>query len=314
MKYWGVFIGLILIAALSGAATPIAGREGKDLNVVTSIFPLKEFAQSVLGERGTVTQLLPPGAEVHTWSPRPTDLVRLTRADVFIYMSEQLEPWARDILDSVGRRRIEVVEMAHGKIPGVHSHDTEEAEHSHEDPGESDPHIWLDFSQDQVFIDRVKDILSALSPDDSDYFTANANEYKHSLQRMDETYRRTLGRCSQKTFILGGHAAFGHLARRYGLTQVALYGLSPDSQPKPRQMARTVDLAKKLRAKVIFFEIFVSDELARVLAREVGAEIRILNPGVNLTTAQIKEGVTFLQLMEDNLENLKYGLSCPGDR
>ena len=96
--------------------------------------------------------------------------------------------------------------------------------------------------------------------------------------------------------------------------EVALYGLSPDSQPKPRQMARTVDLAKKLKAKVIFFEIFVSDELARVLAREVGAEIRILNPGVNLTTAQIKEGVTFLQLMEDNLENLKYGLSCPGDR
>ena len=286
-------------------SSPKAQASEARINVVTSIFPLKEFAKSVLGDRGDVFQLLPPGAEIHTWSPKPTDLIRLSNADVFIYMSENLEPWAHDILKSLENRKLTVIEMDAGNEGHVHSVGEEHVGHE-----EVDPHIWLDFSRDLVMLDRIVDVLTAHSPENGEYFAANASEYKHSLQRLDQEYINALKECSQKTFILGGHAAFGHLAQRYGLTQVSLYGLSPDSQPKPRQLARATDLARKLNVKVIFFEMFVSSKLAKVLAREAGAEVRILNPGVNLSFAQIKEGLTFLKIMEDNLANLKYGLNC----
>ncbi|MBU4202939.1 MAG: zinc ABC transporter substrate-binding protein [Acidobacteria bacterium] len=125
---------------------------------------------------------------------------------------------------------------------------------------------------------------------------------------MGEFYRESLKSARGKTFIFGGHAAFGYLAERYGLRQMSLYGLSPNARPKPKQMAGITDFARKNNVKVIFFEQFVSPELARVIADEVGAEIRVLYPGANRTAAQVRERVSFLQLMRMNLENLCHGL------
>jgi zinc transport system substrate-binding protein len=109
---------------------------------------------------------------------------------------------------------------------------------------------------------------------------------------------------------LGGHAAFGYLARRYNLNQIALYGLSPDSKPTPRKLAEVVNLAEEHQIKVIYFEDYVSDELAKVIAKEVGAKILVLNAGANISQEQLKSGTTFLEIMEKNLEILKHGLCC----
>jgi zinc transport system substrate-binding protein len=100
------------------------------------------------------------------------------------------------------------------------------------------------------------------------------------------------------------------MARRYGLEQIALYGVSPNSEPTPKKMAEVIRMAKDHRVKAIFFEDLVNDRLARTIAREVGVETLVLHPGANLTKAQIEAEITFLSLMEENLENLKYGLSC----
>lgn len=92
--------------------------------------------------------------------------------------------------------------------------------------------------------------------------------------------------------------------------QISLYGLSPDSKPTPKQLVEVVELARKHKIKVIFFEIYVSNELAEVIAREVGARTMVLNPGANLTEDQLKSGITFFDIMELNLENLRNGLVC----
>jgi len=109
---------------------------------------------------------------------------------------------------------------------------------------------------------------------------------------------------------LGGHSAFGYLARRYNLKQIALYGLSPDSKPSPRQLVEIVELAKKHKIKIIYFEKYISHELARVIAQEVGAKTLVLNPAANLSRKELESGVTFFDIMERNLKNLKNGLLC----
>ncbi|MGD2245024.1 MAG: metal ABC transporter substrate-binding protein [Candidatus Aminicenantes bacterium] len=285
------------------------------IRIVTSVFPLMEFAQAVCGERGEVHLLVPPGAEIHTWQPRPSDIVRLSSSDLFIFIGSSMEPWLQDILDSVQNPNLRSLEASQG-IPLIERDSTgselegeHEDEHAHETEA-VDPHIWLDFQNDQIIIDKIAAVLSRLDPEGTSIFKKNASVYKQRLRALDEKFRESLHECTHKVFILGGHAAFGYMARRYGLRQISLYGVSPDSRPTPKKLIEVVELAKKYKIKVIFFESSVSDELARVLAREVGARILVLNPGANLTKEELELGKTFFDIMEENLENLKDGLVC----
>ena len=280
----------------------------KKIRVVTSVFPLLEFAGAVSGERGEVSLLLPPGAEIHTWQPRPSDIIRLSSADLFIYIGADLEPWLHDLLKSVRNPNLRVLEASRG-IPLIDEEGIVHNAHEHEH-GAHDPHIWLDFKNDQRIVDKIAAVLSEMDPEGSSVFKRNAFIYKEKLQKLDQKFKDGLMDCVHRTIILAGHGAFGYLARSYNLRQISLYGLSPDSRPTPKKLIKVVELAKKYRIKVIFFEIRVRDELAKVLAGEVGARTLVLNPGANLTKEQLKSGKTFFDIMEANLENLKDGLDC----
>lgn len=280
----------------------------KKIRVVTSVFPLLEFAGAVSGERGEVSLLLPPGAEIHTWQPRPSDIIRLSSADLFIYIGANLEPWLHDLLKSVRNPNLRVLEASQG-IALIDEEGIVHNAHEHKH-GVHDPHIWLDFKNDQMIVDKIVALLSEMDPEGSSVFKKNAFIYKEKLQMLDQKFKDGLKNCVHRTIILGGHAAFGYLARSYDLRQISLYGLSPNSSPTPKKLIEVVELSKKHRIRVIFFEIYVSDELAKVLAGEVGARTLVLNPGANLTKEQLKSGKTFFDIMEENLENLKDGLIC----
>jgi zinc transport system substrate-binding protein len=325
------FVAFFLILLLFGFQAQNLGASEK-IKVVTSVFPLMEFAAAVSGDRGEVSLLLPPGAEIHTWQPRPSDIIRLSSADLFVYIGQGLEPWLHDLLKSARNPNLRVLEASRG-IPMIdeeglvleghersqesiiHSADKHQeqgiihSEHEHEH-GTRDPHIWLDFKNDRTIVDKIAAVLSEIDPESSAIFEKNAAAYKEELQRLDQKFKDELKDCVHQTIILGGHAAFGYLARSYNLRQVSLYGLSPDSRPTPKKLIQVVELAKKYGIKVIFFEVHASNELARVLAEEVGARTLVLNPGANLTKQELKSGKTFFDIMEENLENLKDGLGC----
>ena len=282
-------------------------NDSEKIKIVTSVFPLMEFARAVSGERGEVSLLIPPGAEVHTWQPRPSDIIRFSSARLFIFIGLNMEPWLKDFLKSVKNPHLKVLEASQG-ISLLES-EARDPHHEHEQMI-PDPHVWLDFSYDQVIVERIAEILSEIEPKNSSIFEKNALAYKEKLQRLDEKFREGLRNCLHRTFILGGHAAFGYLARRYDLHQASLYGLSPDSRPTPKTLAGAVETARKLKIKVIFFEIQIGNKLAKALAEEVGAGTLVLNPGANLTKGELKSGKTFFDIMEKNLENLKNGLVC----
>ncbi|MBE0426104.1 MAG: zinc ABC transporter substrate-binding protein [Nitrospirae bacterium] len=290
--------------------------KGKKLKVVTSIFPLKEIAQAVGGKQAEVELLLPPGAEPHTWEPKPSDIIRLSTADIFIYIGAGMEPWIYDILKGVRNPELIVMEASHGltliRREEAEQRGEEDYEHGrkHFHESEFDPHVWLDFDYAQRIVEKITGFFIGKNPDSTDYYQANAEAYKKKLQSLDKKYREALKECHHREMIYGGHAAFAYLVRRYGLKQISLYGISPDSEPTPKRLARIIEFAKRHRIRVIYFDAFVSDKLARAIARDVGAETLVLNTGANLTREQLKSGVTFLSMMEENLENLRYGLEC----
>jgi zinc transport system substrate-binding protein len=288
------------------------------IRVTASVFPLMEFAKAVCGEKGEVSLLLPPGAEIHTWRPRPSDMIKISKSDAFIHIGENLEPWLEDVLRSVKNPNLRILRASDSVLPieRVEHHpeiDPEEQQDEHaqtHNHGTLDPHIWLDFVIDQRIIDNIVKLFAQIKPEERELFQRNGAVYKQKLKEYDRRFREELAQCKNRTFIMGGHAAFGYLARRYNLHQISLYGVSPDSKPTPKQLVRVVKLAKEYQISVIFFEVYVSDDLAEVIADELGAKTLVLNPGANLTVEQIKAKMTFLDIMSQNLASLRKGLSC----
>jgi len=301
LLYFLVFLFMVLPEAVA-----------EQCSVLTTIFPLTEFAQAVGGDRVKVTQLLPPGAEVHTWEPKPSDVVKLSRADVFLYIGAEMEPWVSGILKTIENPRLIIIESIQG-LPLLRADETEshDSYHKHESGQvRYDPHIWLNFDYDQKIVDKITAALSKRDPEGISLYQRNAEAYKVKLRDLDQRYRKELGRCDSKEIILGGHAAFGYLAKQYGLIQIPLYGISPNAEPTPKKMAEVITLAKHYQTKAIYYEELVSDKLAKTIAQEAEAKILVLSTGENLTKKQIEAKVSFLALMEQNLENLKYGLAC----
>ena len=159
---------------------------------------------------------------------------------------------------------------------------------------------------------RIAQALSSIDPENGDHYRGNAVSYNERLQALDRKYREALATCRHHTLVMGGHSAFSYLARRYGLEEIPLYGVSADAQPTPRRLAEVVEIARDLKVRYIFFETLVSPKLARVVAEEIGAGTLVLNPGANMTKEQFDRGLTFLSILEENLENLRKGLECEG--
>jgi zinc transport system substrate-binding protein len=176
--------------------------------------------------------------------------------------------------------------------------------------GKNDPHIWLDFSLNMNIVDMIASAFSEKDPANAAYYRANAEIYKSKLDALDREYQSSLSPCRQRQMILGGHSAFGYLTQRYGLQQIALYGISPNAEPTPKKLAEVVQAAKNHKVKFIFFESLVNPKLAQVLAKEAGLGTLLLHTGHNVTKEQIKNKTTFLELMEINLNNLRRGLGC----
>ena len=294
----------LLLASVICAASPPPAK----LIILTSILPLEEFAADVAGERGEVSLLLPPGAGVHTWQPRPGDIMRLASAHLFISVGANLEPWLKDVLAAIPEGKVRVLEVSRGlTLMPAPEESGKEASHGH---GALDPHVWLDFGLDETIVDGIESTLAELDPAGKSYFQANAAALKDRLRRLDEEFRTGLAPCAGREFILAGHDAFGYLARRYGLVQRSLYGLSPDSQPKPQDVMAVVDEARRTGVKTIFTESSVPRGLAETLARETGARVLSLSAAHNLTREEIRRGLGFFDIMREDLRSLREGLGC----
>ncbi len=283
--------------------------ETKKLTVVTTLFPLYDFAKNIGGDHADVSLLLPPGVESHGFEPKPADIVKINKSGVFIYIGEHMEPWASKILKSIDNKGLVVVDSSKGitliKESGEdgHGHD-----HRHK---EMDPHIWLDFGNAQRMVDNMLEGFIKADAPNADAYRKNAGQYKAMLSALDNKFSEGLASCSTKYFIHGGHYAFGYMAKRYGLNYISAYhGFSHDSEPSAKRLAELVKKMKEHNIKHVFYEELVSPRVADTIAKETSAALLLLHAAHNITKGEWDKGVTFMGLMEQTLINLKTGLQC----
>jgi zinc transport system substrate-binding protein len=288
-------LGLALFAGLliSGCA-PTAPPE-KPL-VVTTIYPLWQFARQVAGDRATVVSLVPAGVEPHDWEPAPRDVSQVQRAAVFVHTGTDLDGWAEKLLADLTGRRGVVVNVRGGlsvlTVGGV-----------------TDPHVWLDPMLARAQVQAIAGGLELADPAGRAVYAENAKAFVARLDALDVEFAAGLADCARRE-VVTSHAAFAYLARRYRLTQVPIMGISPEAEPSPADLAAIVRTARRLKVTHVFYETLVSPRLAETLSREIGATALPLNPIEGVSPAEAAAGTGYLELMRANLANLRTALGC----
>jgi len=272
---------VVVLAACSSGAT------GKN-TVVAAFYPLA-FAAERMSPPATVENLTPPGAEPHDLELTPRAVARIERASVVVYLSHGFQPAVSDAVKNASGRKVDVLQgLPLHSAAGLESGLT------------ADPHVWLD---PVLFQQIVRRIAVALPK------PVHTAPLVADLQTLDHDYRAGLAHCARRD-IVTSHAAFGYLAQRYGLHQVPITGLTPESEPSPKQLAHVVRLVRSTHATTVFFERLLSPRLADTVAREVGAQTAVLDPIEGLTPSEQKRGENYLTLMRENLAALRRALGC----
>lgn len=296
---------------LTGCGTQPADTAADDgrLRVLTSFYPMYDFACKIGGDCIDVTNMVPSGTEPHDWEPSTNDLKNLEKADVFIYNGADMEPWADDLLVSRSDtlRVVEAsenVELRTTDGEHEHAHEHEGADHHH---GDFDPHVWLDPENAKIEMEAIRDALCAADPENSTVFQSNYEKYAAELDALDAEFREKLSSLPNRTIVVA-HEAFGYLCDAYGLTQVGIEGLSPDSEPDPGRMAEVIDFVRDHSISTIFFEELVSPKVAEAIASETGAQAKMLSPLEGLSDEQAAAGADYFSVMHDNLAALMEAL------
>ncbi|MEC0243467.1 metal ABC transporter substrate-binding protein [Paenibacillus dokdonensis] len=298
---------LLMIILAVGCGPESQGKivEGK-VNVVTTFYPIYEFAKAIGGEDANVINLLPAGVEPHDWTPRSQDIVNTSKAQLFFYNGAGLEGWVPQFLKGLNRdSKVKAYEVSQG-IKLIEA--DEEADHDHEGEGHKDkhhvdPHTWVSPKSAMMMAENMKNSYIEADPVHKDAYTSRYMNLKKQLEELDSEFSSNLNEMPRKEIVVS-HEAFGYLARDYGLTQHAIMGLSPDAEPRARDLLQLSKLVKEKGIHYIFFEELVSDRLAKTLASETGAEVLVLNPVEGLTEDQLKRGDDYFSLMRNNLTNL----------
>ncbi len=294
---------LALASALSltacGDAGGAAGSSDR-VRVSAAFYPYAFLAERIGGDDVEVENLTAPGGEPHELELTPRQVAALGGSDLVVYaagfqpaVDEAVEQQAADAGFDVN----EVQPLTDGYVP------LEDGELEPEEEG-ADPHVWLDPTRYAAIGQALAARLGEVDPDNAGAYASRAQELSAALTGLDAELAAGLKTCERRE-IVTSHNAFGYLAARYDLEQIAVTGLTPEEEPTPRRLAEVAQLAEERGVTTIFFEELVSPRTAESLAREVGAAPKVLSP----LEGPPAEG-DYLTAMRENLATLRAALGC----
>ena len=267
-------------------------KPASTLNIVASFYPIFEFVKQVGGDRVAVTSLIPVGVEPHDFEPTIQQIQNAERADVVFFNGLGLESsWIN-------------------KINNDNLADTSLGANTTKTGNTIDPHIWLDPILVKNQVKNIENALIKLDPANKEYYQNNAINFTRTLDSLDVQIRSTLQNCDKKDFI-AFHDAFSYFAKRYGLKQHSIQGISPEGEVLPQKIQEMVDLAKNLGINVVYSEELVDPRFAAVIAGEIpNGKVLTLSPIEGIDSEEQAAGIGYLDKMRENIANLKIGLKC----
>jgi zinc transport system substrate-binding protein len=300
----GIVVCLGLIgAACGGGDDGDSAAAGEQLKVVASFYPLEFVVDRVGGDRVTVSNLTPAGAEPHDLELTPGDIAGLADADLVVYLAGFSPAVDEAVEAEAGDRALEVGRFADLSLTYT---PIEEGAVARDET--TDPHFWLDPIRLADVADAIAERLAEADPDGAESFSAHAASLRADLESLDDELRTGLESCENRD-VVTSHNAFGYLADRYGLVQVGITGLTPEAEPTPADLAAVTKFVRDHNVRTIYYETLVSPAIAETVADETGAATAVLDPSEGLSDESA--GSDYFTIMRANLASLRAGQPCP---
>lgn len=311
IKKWLIplfFLSLLLSACARTEDPDIDAANTNKAQIVTSIFPVYEIIRELAGNQADVHLMVGSGEDPHHYEPSAKAINLVNQADAFIYIDDEMEFWASDMLKVIENEDLAILPLSDGldlNIEESHEEDeeTNEDEHGHSH-GDIDPHYWLDPLAVSKQIPEIVKILSEIDTEGKAIYEKNGQEFIYRLEKLDEDYKESFAEADKRTFVVQ-HKAFGHLAKRYDLEQLSAGGLSTEVEPNPKDLIETIKFVRENDTEVIFYQSGNTSAIAETIAKEANAEISILYDIGNKPQGIEESDNYYIDAMYHNLEELK---------
>ena len=297
----------VCFAACGGEKNPAdAAAKGGKLNVVCSIFPQYDFVKAIAGDEVNLTLLLDSKTDLHSYTPTADDIMKLSKADLFINIGGESDDWAEDVIASAANDKLHVVSLLklvdaveEETLPGMQE---EEEDAEAEEGPEYDEHVWTSLKNVIKIIPALTDVLCELDSDNTALYQTNSSAYLAQLQALEAKYSDTIGKAARKTLLFADRFPFRYLADDYGLTCYAAFsGCSAETEASFETMTFLVDTVKEQNLPFVLMIDGSDGSVAETVSRGSGDEIRVLNSCQSVSPDDIANGASYLTIMENNL-------------
>ena len=301
MRKIGLFI--LLAAVLTILCGCGAKTDSDGVSIVCTAFPQYDFVRQITaGTDADLTMLIKPGSEAHSYEPTPNDRIKIDECDLFIGIGGVSEAWARTVLES-GKKEMTVLNIT----DSVELLDT--ADHDGHGHTEKDEHVWTSPKNAIRIVQDICDTLCKVSPENAEKYKSNTEKYVSELENLAADFSALAQSAKAKTVIFGDRNPFAYLARDMGIKIHSPFnGCSEQTEASAGDIADIIDLVRAEKIGHIFKISLSNEKIAASIAQETGAKVLTLHSCHTLSAQDFKDGVTYIDLMKQNLDALKEAL------
>jgi zinc/manganese transport system substrate-binding protein len=294
-----------LLAAVALAAVPAARSRAEDaggrLRIVASFSILRDLVAHVGGDRVDVTALVGPGGDAHVYEPSPADVRTVGAARLIVVNGLGFEGWMERLAQQVSTAKDSVIVASAGVAPRRAGPPDGAA------PA-LDPHAWQSVRNAGIYVSNIRNGLVRADPAGRTAYEANATAYLAELDRLDAGIRRAVDAVPPaRRKVITTHDAFGYFAADYGIEFIAAQGVSSESDPSARDLARIIRAIREQHIPALFFEAAADPRLVRRIAAETGARIGGTLYADALSAAP-GPAATYVDMMRHNIREIEEGL------
>lgn len=301
---------LSLCLALAGCARQSVESGDGEFEIVTTLFPAYDFARQIAGDRARVSLLVPPGSESHSYEPTPRDMERIEGCSLLFCNGGESEAWLEQLL--ADREQVPVLAML-SCVEALEEETVEGMQEVYEEEEEGpayDEHVWTSPANALLICRSLCERLCALDPAGAEAYRANLAAYEVRLSALDEGFRRVVENGRRKTVLFADRFPVRYFTEAYGLDYYAAFpGCADDAEPSARTVAFLIDKVRQEGIPAVFTIEFSNEKIADVICEDTGCQKLRFHSCHNVSRAELDAGVSYVQLMEENLKNLEVALN-----
>ena len=292
------------------------------LEIVTTIFPEYDWVRQIAGDKVSdmdITMLLDNGVDMHSYQPTADDIMKISGCDLLIYVGGESDEWVNDALKEAVNKDMQVIDLLdvlgeqvkiEELVEGMQDAEHEEEE-EHEEK-EYDEHVWLSLKNAETLCDAIAEALGNADPDNKAVYDTNKAAYIDQLVSLDNQYREVVDQASMKTLLFGDRFPFRYMVDDYGLSYYAAFaGCSAESEASFETISFLAKKIDELGLKYVMTIEKSDQKIAKTIIENTqnkDQSILTLDSMQSTTSADVANGMTYLSIMEGNLNILKEAL------